>query len=131
MTAIQRPASSVLGGDLREGYIEAGYKLFRDSKSCRIQFFPSDVFDIPTNSAGDLVDVPLSQVKALWQLPNRVTHLYVEALFHLFDEATQYAIALRVAILLKRDNGAIVFGRHEGLEIEGFITDNMLRYGCE
>jgi len=125
------PASSVLGSDLREAYIEAGYKLFRDSKTCGIHFFSSELFDIPVNLASTSAEIPLSQIKVLWQLANRVTHLYVGALFHLFDEVTQYAIALRMAIVLKRDSGGVIFGRHQGLANEGLIEDHLarVRYG--
>jgi hypothetical protein len=122
------PASSVLGSDLREAYIEAGYKLLRDSKSCGIHFFSSELFDIPVNLASTSAEILLSQIKVLWQLANRVTHLYVGALFHLFDEATQYAIALRMAIVLKRDSGGVIFGRHQGLANEGLIEDHLARY---
>ena len=53
-----------------------------------------------------------------------MTYLYAGALFHPFDEATQFAIGLRAAILLKRDSG-----RHQCLEDKGYIADHMSKYG--
>ena len=73
-------------------------------------------------------NIPISDVKSLSELRGRITHFYTGALFHLFDEPTQYALALRVAALLKREPGAIVFGRHQGLAEAGYIDDHLGRY---
>ncbi|KZP08684.1 hypothetical protein FIBSPDRAFT_938868 [Athelia psychrophila] len=70
-------------------------------------------------------------VNHLSDLTNKITHLYSGALYHLFDEATQYAIAVRMATLIKRATGSVIFGRHQGLEPDGMIADAMarVRYG--
>lgn len=124
------PPHKVLASDLREAYISYGHELFADSPTtCPIHFFTSDIFDIPVNNApsSSKAEVKPAEVEALWQLAKKVDHLYAGALFHLFDEATQYAIAIRVAMLLKRHKGSVVFGRHNGLEKEGLIADHMDR----
>lgn len=127
------PATSVLGCDLRQDYIDLGYKLYQDRDSSLIHFFTSDVFDVPVNlgpgstSHEGATAVPTGQVTELSQLTGSLTHIYTGALFHLFDESTQYAIAHRLALLLKKVPGAIVFGRHRGAVNEGIMDDHLGR----
>ncbi|KAL6299382.1 hypothetical protein BKA93DRAFT_595333 [Sparassis latifolia] len=126
------PAAHILGCDLRQEFIDGGYKLYQDAATCPIHFFTSDIFSVPVSfDARSPGSADISTVTELVQLQGTVTHIYTGALFHLFDETTQYAIALRVAALLKREPGAIVFGRHSGLEHEGMIDDHLgrTRYG--
>ncbi|EIN11105.1 hypothetical protein PUNSTDRAFT_125638 [Punctularia strigosozonata HHB-11173 SS5] len=125
------PASNVLATDLHQEYINLGHKLYEDANSCNIRFFASDILELSLDSPSLTSAVALSDVTNLAQLRNRLVHVYTGALFHLFDEPTQYAMALRVALLLKRDTGAIIFGRHQGREEEGLIPDHMsrVRYG--
>ena len=121
------PATSVLGCDLRQDYIDLGYKLYGDKDTCQIRFFTSDVFDVPLTFNNEVADGNRTKVTALSPLLGSLTHIYAGALFHLFDESTQYAIALRLAALLKRESGAIIFGRHRGLAQEGMIDDHLGR----
>ncbi|GBE84355.1 predicted protein [Sparassis crispa] len=126
------PAPQILGCDLRQEYIDDGYKLYQDAATCPIHFFTSDIFSVPVSfDARTPGSADISTVTELVQLQGTVMHIYTGALFHLFDETTQYAIALRVAALLKHEPGAIVFGRHSGLEHEGMIDDHLgrTRYG--
>ncbi|KAI0360631.1 hypothetical protein OH77DRAFT_1418615 [Trametes cingulata] len=126
------PASQVLGCDLRPEYIQLGYELFGDADKCRIRFFTSDVFKLPTTAepTDSTAALPAS-VNDLAQLRGALTHIYTGALFHLFDKDTQYGLAVRLITLLKRQPGAIVFGRHQGLQEEGYIDDHLgrNRYG--
>lgn len=121
------PASNVLGCDLRQSYIDQGHELYQDSDTCKIRFFTSDVFDMPARPTVATNVPPLSDVTALFELQNRVTHMYTALLFHLFDEASQFAIAIRVATLLKKQSGAMIFGRHQGMSKASLITDNFFR----
>ncbi|KAH7909476.1 hypothetical protein BJ138DRAFT_1155253 [Hygrophoropsis aurantiaca] len=131
------PAQNVIGTDLRQDYIDQGYELYQDKgNTSGIRFFAADIFELPFDSestASADLPVPISDVSSFQQLRHRVTHIYTGALFHLFDEATQYAIALRLASLLDLQSGAkkVIFGRHSGLEQEGMINDKMkrVRYG--
>ncbi|KAH7922533.1 hypothetical protein BV22DRAFT_1113820 [Leucogyrophana mollusca] len=130
------PAQNVLGTDLRRDYIDLGYELYRDNdnSSCGIRFFAGDIFDVPLDSGiSSDAPTPLPEVTSLAQLHHRVTHVYAGALFHLFDESTQYAIALRLAGLLDLHGEVekVIFGRHSGLAQEGMINDKMkrVRYG--
>lgn len=120
------PASNVFGCDLRQEFIDCGYKLFNDQDQCPIKFFTDDIFELPypASPRSSTVSQPLSLASFIGQL----THIYTGALFHLFDEPTQYAIAVRLVTLLKHQPGAVIFGRHQGLETEGLIDDHMKRY---
>lgn len=125
------PAHNVMGCDLRQEFLDYGYQFYQDKDTCGIRFFASDIFDVPYPfPATKVPPAPLdnvSRVMELEQLHGSVTHFYTGALFHLFDESTQYAIALRVATLLKRVPGAIVFGRHQGKAEAGMLNDHMGR----
>lgn len=128
------PASNIIGCDLRPQYFDFGHELFGDAGRCPIQFFADNIFDLPgiatpLDLAPDSeMNVPdLASVTNLSQLRGTLTHIYTGALFHLFDEETQYALAVRLALLLKRSPGAIVFGRHQGLAKAGAIDDHLGR----
>ncbi|KAI0693936.1 hypothetical protein C8T65DRAFT_667456 [Cerioporus squamosus] len=130
------PASHILGCDLREEYIELGYTLFRDKETCPIRFFASNVFDLPASPPATGPDtskaLDIATVSDLSQLYGSLTHIYTGALFHLFDKESQYGLALRLARLLKHEPGAVIFGRHQGLENEAYIEDHIgrnRRYG--
>ena len=122
------PAKNVIGVDLRQEFLDLGYRLY--DSAWGINFFTSDIFEVPypTPKGTPAANIPLSDVKSLSELRGRITHFYTGALFHLFDEPTQHALALRVAALLKREPGAIVFGRHQGLAEAGYIDDHLGRY---
>lgn len=123
------PASNIFGCDLRAEYIELGYKLYADRNSTPVRFFTADMFSIPIDFSPSNADVrPETKIAELSQLRGKITHLYTGALFHLFDSPTQYAIALRLAALLTRQRGAVIFGRHQGLEHEGMIDDHLGRH---
>jgi hypothetical protein len=124
------PNSQVLGCDLRESYIELGHRLFNDTaQTSPVHFFTSDIFTVPLSPPSPIETIVVDEVKELAQLRGAVSHLYTGALFHLFDEDTQKGIALRLAILLRRTPGCVIFGRHQGLEEEGLINDHLGRYG--
>jgi len=127
------PGSKVFGCDLRQTFIDAGYDLFHDAGTCKIHFFTSDIFDVQvTPPSGPPPVANFSSVTELKQLRGAIDHFYAGALFHLFNESTQHAIALRVAsTLLNRKRGSVIFGRHQGLTQEGLLDDHVWgeRYG--
>lgn len=125
------PAKNMLATDLRQSFLDEGHELYGDAKNSPIRFFTSDVFEIPapTSPASCAVsEVPLAQVTKLADLQGQVTHMYMALLFHLFDEAAQYEIALKVGTLLRRTSGCIVFGRHQGSEVAQPISDSFFKY---
>lgn len=123
------PASNVLGCDLRQEFIDAGYELYQDRGSCKIHFFEDDLFSVPATADHASTQPPteLSQVTKLVQLKDRINHFYTGAVFHLFNEETQFAFALRVGALLKREKGSIAFGRDQGHSVEGKMDDHLGR----
>jgi hypothetical protein len=119
-------ARNVLGCDLRDTYINLGHVLYSDKSTCPIRFFTGDILDLPLVSSSSLT-IPFGEVNQLDDLRGRLDHIYTGALFHLFDESTQLAIALRLGTLLRRRPGAVVFGRHQGRTEAGLIADHMSR----
>lgn len=125
------PTTRIVAADLRRTFIDLGFKLYGDAATNPIHFFTADILALsPTVAPTDTFVLP-SEVEDLTQLVGRVRHLYTGALFHLFDESTQRAIATRLARLLSDAPGSVVFGRHQGLHTAGYIDDHLgrLRYG--
>ncbi|CAL1710844.1 unnamed protein product [Somion occarium] len=127
------PANRVIGCDLRQDFIDQGYHLFGDKDTSPIRFFTGDIFDVPVKLAepSGIVQVDTFKITGLEQLRGALTHFYAGALFHLFDEPTQYELACRVATLVKLEPGTVVFGRHQALPEERLIDDHLgrTRYG--
>ncbi|GJJ14392.1 hypothetical protein Clacol_008656 [Clathrus columnatus] len=121
------PPSNIIGCDLRSTYIDLGHELYQDSsETCRIRFITGDMFDIPLNTV-EVEYREVSEITTLVQLIGRVKYLYVGAVFHLFDENTQLAIAQRLARLVSREEGVVIFGRHQGSEIPTLLHDHLGR----
>ncbi|TCD65128.1 Mitochondrial ATPase complex subunit atp10 [Steccherinum ochraceum] len=121
------PATNIIAFDLRQEFIDLGFKLYHDRETSKIRFFPGDIFTVSPGTV-DVKPVEFSKATKLTQLKSRVNHFYLGALFHLYDEETQYAIALAVATLLKHEKGSIVFGWHQGQEREGMLDDEKFQY---
>ncbi|KAI0070741.1 hypothetical protein K474DRAFT_1713069 [Panus rudis PR-1116 ss-1] len=121
------PARNVIGCDLRQEFIDLGYELYKDKNTSQIHFLTSDIFDVPVSSPSEPEAIDLDKVIKLTQLTGQIDYFYAGALFHLFDESTQYELAKRVATLVKRKPGTIIFGRHQGLEEAGYIDDHLGR----
>lgn len=120
-------ATNILGCDLRQEFIDLGYDLYQDRDTCSIRFFTDDLFSVALTVETPSVSPDLSQVTKLSELVGRIDHFYLGALFHLYDEEGQFAIALIVGKLLRREKGSIVFGRHQGFEVEGLVDDHLGR----
>lgn len=136
------PPNRIIACDLRNDFIEAGFDLFNDRNACDISFFADDIFDLSfeeqANISSKPSDVPLSKVATLKDLQGRIKYVYTGALFHLFNEETQTALAERVASLLRVPteaslgeppvNGCVIFGRHQGRQPAGILDDEMGRW---
>ncbi|EJU04302.1 hypothetical protein DACRYDRAFT_87535 [Dacryopinax primogenitus] len=122
------PPHMLIGCDLRDTYIKAGYELYGDAATCPIKFITGDMFSIvPSAVPLRTAPIDISKVTELNDLKRQLTYIYAGALFHLFDESTQKAIALRLASLWRRVPGGIIFGRHTGAKQEGILADHMGR----
>ena len=96
------PASQVIACDLLADFIALGHKLYDDKDACPIHFFTADIFAVPLSSSPVLLipsEKSLSDISTLSDLLGRTSIVYAGALFHLFDESTQHALALRIALL--------------------------------
>lgn len=135
------PTNHILACDLRNEFIEAGFDLFGDRDTCDISFFADDIFNLSldkqANKSAKPLNVPPSKVVDLKDLQGRIKYVYTGALFHLFNEETQTALAERVASLLRVPSEAslgappvkdcVIFGRHQGRQPAGILDDEMGR----
>lgn len=108
------PAQNVFACDLRQEFLDYGHRLYNDASTCGIHFLTANAFDIPYPPQGPIV-TDLANVKEVGQLRGRVTHLYAGLFFHLFDEAVQYDLALRLGTLVKHESGTVLYGRQMGI----------------
>ncbi|KAF9567989.1 hypothetical protein CPC08DRAFT_702809 [Agrocybe pediades] len=114
--------TNVYGVDLLPDFVSEGYKLYRDgpetSTPTPIKFFADDIFTVPLTADGPIAEGTASSLK---DLRGKIDILYAGALFHLFDEEKQFALAERLAVLIntkysadRNNNEVIIFGRHIG-----------------
>lgn len=141
------PAANVAGCDLRSTFMDMGKNdLFLDADRCEITFFTADIFDVSPNSSAQVTNgaYPLASggktlrdalresnsdvgnASPITLLKGNLTHVYAGAFFHLFDEATQYSVALCLAALVKNAPGTVIFGRHQGKEEAGNLDDGVV-----
>jgi hypothetical protein len=103
---------------------DLGHKLFRSSAaSFPATFILADLLDEAQISPGPRSsDTPdLANMSSLNQLRGHVTVIHASALFHLFSEEKQRALALALGSLLAPVSGASIFGWSTGLMEAGFI----------
>ena len=121
------PASQIVGVELQAEFIALGKKLYADAQNTPIRFIQGDVLTLKLPSSAQSVtpsSTPVREVVSLDDLLGRVAVVYTGALFHLFDESTQHALALRLALLVRQDKPSLIFGRHQGQAEAGPIKDN-------
>ncbi|RAH43524.1 class I SAM-dependent methyltransferase [Aspergillus brunneoviolaceus CBS 621.78] len=94
------PASRLYGSDLHPEFISLGYDLFADRATLPTEFIPSDIFD--------------PSCALLTRLTGQVDIINAASFFHLFDWATQVALAKQVIALLRPQKGSLLVGRHVG-----------------
>ena len=110
------PAKNIYACDLHTQFLELGYKLYRDKDTCEITFFPADILSFSPTPLANSSGGPMSPLETF---RDRVTHLYCGLFFHLFDEQGQEDIAKRLAALLDRRPGSLIFGTHVGSAAAG------------
>jgi hypothetical protein len=95
-----------------------------------VHFFSADMSSLPLETPiMPLIPsvIPVKEVTKLSDLLGRVSFVYTGALPLLFDESMQHAISLRLALLLRTDKPAAIFGRHHALPVASYIDDHMSR----
>ncbi|MCJ1391923.1 hypothetical protein MMC18_004790 [Xylographa bjoerkii] len=95
------PATSLYGAELRGGFLDMGYELFRDRETLASKFIEADVF---AEADGD----------TLAELDGKVDVVYTASFLHLFGWEEQVKVGKRIVRLLKAEKGVVVFGRQVG-----------------
>ncbi|KAI0127399.1 hypothetical protein BJ170DRAFT_683243 [Xylariales sp. AK1849] len=99
--------SRLYGADLEQGFIDAGYEMFRDEDKLKATFIVGDVL----KEGGD---------ERLNVLDGRINILHTASFFHLFTWDDQVKAAKRIIRFLKpEDPKAVIFGRQVGNEDPG------------
>ena len=93
-------SENLYGADLYGEFMELGFELFRDRKTLRSTFFPTDILDAH--------DLPLRG------LDGEMDVVYLGLFLHHFDHPTCVTVCARVARLLKARPGSLVMGVQVG-----------------
>ncbi|KAJ3892978.1 hypothetical protein GG344DRAFT_44267 [Lentinula edodes] len=116
------PAGNTIGIDLHKEFWDIGHELFRStSDSFPAGFIGGDIFDdtilAPIDDSDtipnlNLETVDLHHLTFLTPLRRRVSAIYACNVFHLFTVEKQSELAKRLAYLLMRKPGSVIFGSH-------------------
>ncbi|CAO2657113.1 Nn.00g032390.m01.CDS01 [Neocucurbitaria sp. VM-36] len=93
------PAENITGCDLQAGFIEMGYKLFKDQGKLQSKFLVADIFD--SNSE-------------LAKMGGQFDIVYAGSFFHLWGLEDQRKVSKAVANLLRPETGSMILGRQIG-----------------
>jgi SAM-dependent methyltransferase len=93
------PGENIYGCDLQRGFIDLGYKLFKDQDKLQTKFLVADIFD------------PASPLK---DLQGTLDIVYAGSFFHLWGLQQQKEVSKAVALLLCPSAGSLILGRQMG-----------------
>jgi SAM-dependent methyltransferase len=93
------PSENIYGCDLREEYIQLGYKLFGDQDTLQTKFITANIFDATS---------------ALTELHGQFDMIYAGSFFHLWGYEDQVKTSKAVARLLRPQKGSTIYGRQVG-----------------
>jgi SAM-dependent methyltransferase len=91
--------TSLYGVDISDGYIELGFKLFRDKATMQSQFIVTDLLASPS--------VPE-------RLQGKMNFIFAGSFFHLFGWDDQLTLSKRAVEMLKPEAGSMIFGHQLG-----------------
>ncbi|KAL8719434.1 MAG: hypothetical protein Q9225_003557 [Loekoesia sp. 1 TL-2023] len=94
------PSQNIYGADLYGEFMELGYELFRDRKTLKSTFFPTDILN-----ERDLL---------LKGLDGEMDVVYLGLFLHHFDFETCVKVCVRISKLLKPQPGSLVMGVQVG-----------------
>ncbi|KAF8874712.1 hypothetical protein CPB84DRAFT_1797249 [Gymnopilus junonius] len=121
------PAENVLASDLRQGFWDCGHELFNSTPTTfPVKFVQGDIFDPSFLSTSTKPEFEVSEQRFLPTLMSltpfrqHISAIHASAFFHLFAEDQQLELARRLAVLLVRKRGSIIFGAHVGRPVKGF-----------
>ncbi|KAI0049537.1 hypothetical protein FA95DRAFT_1604348 [Auriscalpium vulgare] len=122
------PADRVLATDIIPEFWDMGHELFRSTPSTfPVHFIPGNLFDpLHLAPAPPPLSPPshppvLASLTNLTPLHGRTTAIHASALFHLFPEAQQRALARLLGSLLAPGPGAAIFGWSTGRAESGVV----------
>ena len=106
------------------GFWDLGHKLFRTTpETYPAKFLAGDAFDESHLSLTAPVPPgpppPVASVNSLTELRGHISAIHASSLFHLFDEEKQFELGKRLAALLDRRPGSIIFGSHGSMPVKG------------
>jgi SAM-dependent methyltransferase len=113
------PSENIYGSDLESGFIELGYKLFKDRDKLQSKFLVADIFN-PASSLNDI--------------KGKVDIVYAGSFFHLWGLEKQKEVSKAVANLLRPQPGSMIIGRQVGAitAVErSSATGSMFRHNVE
>lgn len=95
------PAANLVGIDLRQGFLDLGYELFKDRDTFEGRLLAGDLLS-PSDDSLDEMD-------------GKIDIIHAAALFHLFDWEDQVTLGIRLVKFFKADaDKAMVVGRQIG-----------------
>ncbi|KAI0059928.1 hypothetical protein BV25DRAFT_1828338 [Artomyces pyxidatus] len=123
------PADQVVATDIVPEFWDLGHKLFRSSASTfPVPFLAGDIFDSdilttipPAYDAPTAAPPDFATLHSLNPLHHRVTAIHASAIFHLFPQDRQLALAHALAALLSPAPGSTIFGWSTGKDEAGFV----------
>ncbi|KZV79812.1 hypothetical protein EXIGLDRAFT_734209, partial [Exidia glandulosa HHB12029] len=128
------PVSQILAVDFNAEFWELGNELFgTTTEKCGIRFIPGDAFSSTLlDTTATPVDAPssLASIDSLTPLIGHLSAIHASSFFHLFFEDKQALLARRVAALVKREPGSIVFGSHVGAKRKGVFSAKLGEMFC-
>lgn len=92
------PASNLIGAELRQGFIDLGYELFKDRDTFDARFYAGDLLDAEDHSYDEI--------------NGKIDIIHAAALFHLFGWDDQVKLGVRLVKFFKPTaTKALVVGR--------------------
>ncbi|THU82649.1 hypothetical protein K435DRAFT_831630 [Dendrothele bispora CBS 962.96] len=120
------PAERIIASDIYQEFWNLGHKFFKTNPEETFpKFFCGDVLDssfIPdTKISPNVPSQPQQDNMASYV--GQIRFIHVSNLFHLFNEADQNRLAERLAGLLSRSPGSMIFGTQTGRHEKGYRTE--------
>jgi SAM-dependent methyltransferase len=94
------PGENLYGSDVQQGFLDIGYKLFRDQSSLKAHFFAADVYD--------------ESNPGFKEIEGKLEIIWASAFLHLFSWEGQVKAIKRMISLLKKEKNVVVAGRNLG-----------------
>ena len=106
------PQENIISGDLRKGFWDLGYQLFRDQDKFHGEFREGDIFD----------------PEYLKDLEGKIDIIHTTNFFHLFKLPEQKNLVRRLTELVSTKPGTIIFGHQVG-DTEVYYSQSRLNPG--